>query len=183
MLAKSHSHTSLLLGVDCYIHSSILGVSWWDVGDGVWCFCAVSGYQVFIIAVPHPVQHPPPPNRRRAAAEVRRSLRVSTPYFGCLNHDSVESLSLLLDNIFASSLYIPRPLGSRHQFYPHTEDLSLGVWFLNASPPVIRDALAKRSFQWLASSRFSMLCAVRKGMCGASAMGHGSLNGSTHWPS
>lgn len=160
---------------------------WASVGGRLAMACDVSVLSVVIRCLSSPFLTPSSTRRRPTAGGRRR--RSGARYGSALPTSAVSTTTpsnlcvSLLDNIFASSLYIPRPLGSRHQFYPHTEDLSLGVWFLNASPPVIRDALAKRSFQWLASSRFSMLCAVRKGMCGASAMGHGSLNGSTHWPS
>ena len=82
-----------------------------------------------------------------------------------------------LNNTSESSLCFPRPLDHNLNCIQTPGTTRSRVWFRNVPSPVIRDALVKRSFQWLASSRFSMLCAVRNGMCGASSMDHESSNG------
>lgn len=84
VLAKSLSHTTLLLATNTTV-TEYSGPSWWDVGDGMWCFCAqwLSGaYHRRIL----PAAQPPVSGTLAAGRQV--------PSPRCLIHDSIESLCL-----------------------------------------------------------------------------------------
>lgn len=80
VLAKSLSHITLLVGV-----------SWWNVGDGMWCFCAqwLSGTYHRRIS---PAQHPAPAAQPPVSGTLATGRQVPSPR--CLNHDSLGSQCL-----------------------------------------------------------------------------------------